>query len=369
MASYAPDGGWNEGPGYWNYATSYTVYLLAALDTALGTDFGLTKAAGLDQAGDFRLHFVGPSGEVFNYADAGAGAGEAECLFWLGRRYGKPLYYWQEHTLSKGKAFDLAWFQPGGTDPERGGVPLDALFNGVQVGFLRGSWSDPKAAWLAFKGGDNRANHSHLDLGCFVLDALGQRFFCDLGGDDYNLPGYFGGQRWNYYRLRTEGQNCLVIDGQNQNTAAKAPIVAFHTTPTYARAVVDLSAAYPMARRVQRGYALLGRRDVLLVDEIEADQPVAAVWGAHSAAQITVDGTKAVLERAGQRLHARLLSPAGATFAAGPALTTPPQRPLNGITKLTVALAEKATITRIAILLSPVPDAPTPDLTPLADWR
>ena len=29
---FAPDGGWAEGPGYWNYATSYNVYMLAALD-------------------------------------------------------------------------------------------------------------------------------------------------------------------------------------------------------------------------------------------------------------------------------------------------------------------------------------------------
>jgi hypothetical protein len=36
MAAFAPDGGCDEGPGYWNYATKYTVYYLAALDTALG---------------------------------------------------------------------------------------------------------------------------------------------------------------------------------------------------------------------------------------------------------------------------------------------------------------------------------------------
>ena len=369
LASYAPDGGWNEGPGYWNYATTYTVYLLSALDTALGTDFGLSKAPGLDQAGDFRLHFVGPSGETFNYADAGSGAGEAACLFWLGRRYAKPLYYWQEHTLSRGTAFDLAWFEPGGTDPEQGGVPLDAYCKGVGVGFLRGSWSDPNATWLAFKGGDNRANHSHLDLGCFVLDALGQRFFCDLGSDDYNMPGYFGAQRWTYYRLKTEGQNCLVIDGKNQLTSAKAPVLAFDSRPEAARGVVDLSAAYPMAKRAQRGYALLARRDVLLVDEIEAEQPVDVVWGAHTAATVTLDGARATLERGGKRLYAKLLSPAGAAFAASTPSLDPPQRPLRGITKLTVKLPDKVTDTRIAILVSPVADAATPEVRPLAEWR
>ena len=45
--SYDPDGAWPEGPGYWDYATRYTLYGLAALQTALGTDFGLAGSKSL----------------------------------------------------------------------------------------------------------------------------------------------------------------------------------------------------------------------------------------------------------------------------------------------------------------------------------
>ena len=85
--------------------------------------------------------------------------------------------------------------------------------------------------FVGFKGGDNKVNHSHLDLGTFVLDALGQAWALDLGSDDYNLPGYFGKQRWNYYRLRTEGHNTLTIEGENQNPEARAHLLAFHSDP------------------------------------------------------------------------------------------------------------------------------------------
>ena len=34
FASYGPDGGWDEGPGYWDYATQYAVFLCASLDSA-----------------------------------------------------------------------------------------------------------------------------------------------------------------------------------------------------------------------------------------------------------------------------------------------------------------------------------------------
>ena len=43
MPSYAPDGGWLEGPGYWNYATRYTVLYAAAAQTALGNGPGAER--------------------------------------------------------------------------------------------------------------------------------------------------------------------------------------------------------------------------------------------------------------------------------------------------------------------------------------
>jgi len=96
MRQYAPDGAWAEGPGYWNYATRYTVYLLAGLETALGTDFGLSRQPGFSVTGDFRLHVVGPTKQVFNFADGGSGAGIAAHMFWLASRFDKPLYAWHE---------------------------------------------------------------------------------------------------------------------------------------------------------------------------------------------------------------------------------------------------------------------------------
>jgi hypothetical protein len=46
MKNFAPDGAWGEGPGYWSYATHYNVAMLAALESALGTDYGLSAIAG-----------------------------------------------------------------------------------------------------------------------------------------------------------------------------------------------------------------------------------------------------------------------------------------------------------------------------------
>ncbi|MCC7493310.1 MAG: heparinase II/III family protein [Fimbriimonadaceae bacterium] len=368
LRSYAPDGGWDEGPGYWHYATRYTVYCLAALQTALGTDFGLSELPGLDQAGDFRMYFCGPTGVTFNYADAHAGTGESEELLWLAQRYQKPAYAWEQRRLGGRHALDLVWLQPPGSDPQAGGYPLDRTFRGVDVTFLRGDWLSREATWVAFKGGDNAANHSHLDLGSFVLEAGGQRFLDDPGPDNYNLPGYFGSQRWTYYRLMTVGQNTLLINGANQPPRAKAPTVAFGSTPQRAYGVVDLSAAYPLCREVRRGFALLDRRDVLVVDELTAAEPVTVEWGALTTATAVVDGRRVVLTKGAATLYGDILEPATATWEVTSAVQPPPQASNEGWSRLVARPAGPVERLRLVIRWSPSPEATTPAVGPLSEW-
>src|SRR5690606_35718369 len=104
----------------------------------------------------------------------------------------------------------------------------------------------------------NRVNHAHLDLGTFVLDAQGVRWAIDVGRGDYNLPGYFGGQRWSYFRINTHSHNAVLLDGQSQLPSARAEIVRFSADPDmqWAGTVIDLSQAWPQAEHVLRGVAL-----------------------------------------------------------------------------------------------------------------
>ena len=372
MHEYGPDGGWAEGPGYWSYATRYTVYLLAALQTALGTDGGLSKTPGFDKAGDFRFYFVGPTDLTFNYADASDKAGSPAEMFWLARRFDQPLYAWHERQCkSDGDPMNLLWFDPRGDGPKAAGLPLDRVFRGVNVAFLRSAWQDQDALFVAFKGGSNKANHSHLDLGTFVLDALGQRWALDLGGDDYNLPGYFGNKRWTYYRLMTESHNTLLISGENQNPRAKAPVVAFASANGVGSAVADLTAAYPKARSVQRGIRMEGARRIIIQDEVEADAPLEVLWGMLTFAKPAAQGPAVVLEQGGKRMYGRILAPAGATFDTVGANPPPPQRQQPDAKKLVVRLPEKVKSLRLVVVFSPDPAGAGPDASavkPLAEW-
>ena len=357
MSSYAPDGGWNEGPGYWHYATRYNAYFLAALDSALGTDFELSKLPGFDRAGHFRVYFSGPSNKTFNYADAGDGLGPAEEMFWLARRFKEPVYASDEHSqlarTGRGHALDLPWFVPDARSPADAKWPLNAMFKGVNVAFLRSAWNSSDTLFVGVKGGDNKANHSHLDLGTFVLDYGNVRFATDLGPDDYNLPAYFGAKRWTYYRLNTESHNVVAIDGANQDPKAEAPIVAFDARRGHVR--IDLTAAYPgKLTHWTRDVRLKTGKQVIIRDDISAARPVEAIWGMATEADVTLDGRVATLKKDGRILEARIQSPANSRFDV---LATQPPAPQNqngGTRKLVVRLPAKVTEARITVTFTKV---------------
>jgi hypothetical protein len=354
MASYAPDGGWAEGPGYWDYATRYTTYMLAALDSALGADFGLSNAKGFSDAGRFRIYFTGPTGLSFNYADSHPNVRSSACMFWLARRFSNPVYAWQEQDLLRGgkdgEPLDLVWYRTESTSPQAAAWPLEAYFSGVNVAFLRSAWQDPEATFVAVKGGDNAANHSHLDLGAFVLDANGVRWAVDLGSDDYNLPQYFGKLRWTYYRLRTESHNTVLIDGANQNTKANAPLRAGKNAAT-----IDLADANPDRLAAWTRTVALRGRNVTITDAIAArSEPVEALWGMVTPAEVELQGRAAELRSNGRRLAARIASPEDARFYIVSTRAPEPQNPNEGTRKLVVRLPAKVRATTIEVTLSPL---------------
>ncbi|HID23064.1 MAG TPA: DUF4962 domain-containing protein, partial [Planctomycetaceae bacterium] len=94
LGVYKPSGAYPEGPGYWQYGTSYTALTISAFRTALGHDFEISKTPGLDKTGLFRIHTIGPTGLYFNYADCGMNSRPAAAMFLLSQVFDRPLYAW-----------------------------------------------------------------------------------------------------------------------------------------------------------------------------------------------------------------------------------------------------------------------------------
>jgi hypothetical protein len=376
MNEFAPDGGIIEGPGYWGYATMYVGFCLAAARTAISDDLGLLASPGLAKTGMFRIHTIGPLDRTFNFADAGDGAAPAAQMFYFARVFETPGYAAHEREVIGERKhapdpFHLMWFTGGGSPRGHAVLPTAAYFRHVEVALMRSAWNDRNAAFVGFKGGDNGASHANLDLGDFVYDVDGVRWATELGPDDYNLPGYFGAKRWTYYRMRTEGQNTLTIDGENQAIKAKAKIVEFSAEKK--QAVADLTAAYPKAKHVTRAVQLMGRQ-LMIADDVQTDAPVEVVWHMHTTAAIKVDGSRATLTSGGKKLTARILGPSNARFDIAPADPEPAEKPNPPIRhgarlkeKLTVRLPEKVKDLQLVVLLAPEGEAPAAERPTFSD--
>jgi autotransporter-associated beta strand protein len=390
----ADAGAWYEGPGYWDYSTRYNTRMLAALESALGSDFGLGQTPGLSETGLFALYNTGPSKLSFNFADASAGMMRGAQLFWYARRYDLPLLAWYERTNASASPLDLLWYDTRGSDAASSAISTDLLYHGDTSAYaaqdvvsLRGSWSDPNTTFVGFKAGKMGEAHGCLDAGSFVLDALGQRWAYDLGGDDYSLTGYFGSQRWTYYRLRAEGHNTLVINpgsGADQKVGYTASVLRQETSADASLSVADLTPVYNGVSRAWRGVRLSRTDGSLLVeDEIEATTAADVWWFMHvkldaSQVAIAADGTSAILSQGGNRLWVKILPGSGGqlTLMDPTPLPTSPnptgQNANAGYKKLAIHL-ENVTSRRLAVLMVPLsagedPPNRLPAVTPLADW-
>ncbi|MBN1675018.1 MAG: heparinase II/III family protein [Kiritimatiellae bacterium] len=418
--SFAPDGGSSEGPGYLGGGMSDAVWLLASLETGLGTDFGLSSFPGFGSTGEFLLHITSPTGLYFAFGDTPVEVRRWPYLFWLARRFDRPDYAWYARE-GEGLSPRFGWFDGDrriwdalwyGKPVDAGMIaafPRDRYFRnaavrpvppdlahfrrGPELVALRGSWTDPRAAYVGLKASGGLIGHDQCDAGTFVLDALGQAWAEEQGNPGYATRrpkprrGYeYYGKKEDQPLYRTEGQNALLFNpdayvGQERN--ARCPILSFRSVPERAHAVADLTAAYTRdARRVLRGVALLDRKRVLVQDEFEAAKPSRVLWTMHTRAGIELvnGGAAAVLSKGDQRLHTRILAPEGATFEVlgpGPLPSSPPTdegtRIREDMRKLTIPLrnAERG---RIAVLFLPLEAgqeaAPgsQPPLTPLEAW-
>ena len=355
MSAYAPDGAGKEGAGYWAFGSQYNVMLLASLKSALGTDFGLGGIEGFKQSGDYQIYMSGAGRMSFDFGDCRHYALSTPQHFWMGRHYQIPGYSRFRYDALLGgddsSLWDLLWFDPAAADAALADLPLDRHFRGAECASMRDSWKDPSGFSIAMQGGSNRWTHRHYDLGSFILEAGGVRWIIDSGKESETYQGHVNKtRREDFYRVRAEGHNTLVIDpdeGPGQALDGMAVFNSFDSRPDRATAVLDLSRAYKdQASRVARTFELLRGKSLIVTDEVTCRKPVdiRSYFHTESEVELSRDKRKATLKQAGKSLEVSLLSPDGAAFEVLPAVPGPKspkpakQASNKGWSKLSVTL-------------------------------
>ena len=237
------DGTWSETNDYWYFGSTGHAELASSLLTATGSTFDLLDVnPGLKLSGLFHMYASGP-GSLFNYGDTGPNkyTATANPLLFYGDQYDMPQYQlFQRDQADAADPWSMFWYNPAVSGAFWDGLALDHFFDNStdQWASMRSSWTDENALFVAMKAGTLQGHQTHNDLDCgdFVVDALGSRWFGELGDGNYVAAGYFSSdaqdsERWLYYRKRTEGQNTILVGGDNQNVLA-APTVNFDSAGT-----------------------------------------------------------------------------------------------------------------------------------------
>lgn len=283
LNEYAPHGNYPEGYMYWAYGTSFQVMLLAALESALGTDQGLHEREGFLNTAEYMLYMVGPSGLCFNYADSYSNSTVNPALFWLANKQNDPSLLYNEMKLIQGggayarsfpedRLLPTALIYASKINRERVTAPTKKMWVGhgtTPVALIRTGWDHHADKYVGIKGGEAAAEHGHMDAGSFVFESEGERWAIDLGYQEYLSLESKGidlwnmgqnSQRWDVFRLGYQSHNVLSVDGKRHVVNGKADIVEVFDTDAKRGAVLDLTEVF-------HGQLQSARREVALINE------------------------------------------------------------------------------------------------------
>lgn len=336
---YDPDGGYPEGFGYWSYGTGFEVMLVAALQSALGTDAGIAAQESFMRSATFMTYMVAPSGKCYNFYDSGQGASCLPAKYWFARQMNDPsVVAVDEQFIRQGRVpsdrlLPIYMLFASGLDLSHSRLPAASTWvnHGLTPVFIyRGGWSDPDDTYFAIKGGRASSNHAHMDAGSFIYESDGVRWAVDLGSHDYNRLEQAGvdlwnmrqdSPRWEIFRLGVESHNTLTFNGHRHDVNGMAEIVEHHDNQRSKGVSIDLTAVFAAdAKNVVRTAELDKNDRLTITDRIANGAQAATVsWNMATEADAEIVDTNTILLRQdGKQLYLKLRTKADAEAVIRP---------------------------------------------------
>ena len=326
---YNPDGGYIIGYNFWDHGTGFEVMLVAALQSALGTDAGIAAHEGFMRTASFMNFVVAPSGKVYNYSDAKEQASMLPVKYWFARQTkDSSLVAIDEQMVKAGKVDDNRLLPAymvfaSSMDLSKPLMPKEDTWVGggeMPMYIYRSDWDSKEDTYLAVKGGRASSPHGHMDAGSFVYEADGVRWAVDLGEHDehtleqagvdmWNLKRDSG--RWDIFRFGPESHNTLIFNGQRHNVEEVAPLVETFNAARRHGAVVDLTSTFAgMAQSVKRTVELDKNNYLVVADHIVgSSQPSKVEWRMATNAEAEILSPNMIqLKQDGKTMYLRLRS-------------------------------------------------------------
>jgi len=322
LVEYGPDGVYPEGSTYWGYGTSFSVVTSAMLESAFGTDFGITDYPAFKKSAVYRVLMNTPSGWYYNFADCGDKRSEAGdvTLAWFAAKTGNKAFFEKERfliptadlgELSRASGAALVWMSQY---EEKSDVKIPTVWKGEgdnPIVIFTGGENNP-GYYFGGKGGRATTSHGNMDAGSFIFELDGVRWSIDPGNQSYNQIEQTGFnlwsncqdcQRWLLLTKNNFGHSTITVNDALFINDGFAPLKEFKEGAN-PEATFDLTAVYGAnLKNATRRFAKEDDRSILIEDHFTTTKTTQSiVWQMMTTADVEIVKGGAILRQDGKEL-------------------------------------------------------------------
>lgn len=257
---YPPDGGCDEGPGYWGAAAASLYDNIAMLNQATNNSFRYVyEDEKFRNMGRFIYRAQISEKYFLNFADADPQPGMAASMIY---RFGKDIrdedmmkfgaFYRETESGLPGvfhyfRIFYSLFMQDEYQHAAKGlPLPENVWLPDIQVMIARDKQGTTKGWFVAAKGGNNDESHNHNDIGNYIVYYDGRPLLIDVGRGTYTAK-TFSNSRYEIWYNCSDYHNVPTINGATQPPGPqfKAMNVSYQQGKNFTQFSLDIAKSYP----------------------------------------------------------------------------------------------------------------------------
>ncbi|MBQ4629722.1 MAG: discoidin domain-containing protein [Clostridia bacterium] len=316
-----PDSAWYEGPSYWNFVGPFFARMFACMKSGLGTWYGYEQIPCVVNTSDYQLYAQSNQGYfMVNDCSQGSSHDMEKYYFAIMKNDDGLKKLVLDLDKPKDSVFHCIWYDTS-LDHENtvaSSVSLDKFFRNQDQVIFRNTWEGNQELYTGMVVMPAYLTHGHMNSGTIALDALGERWITNQGGESY-LTGYFNnepdGERWKWHGTRAEANSCLVINPSGyggQYIYSEDVIDKFASGKGTSFAWADLTETYKdQVTSYKRGLMLTNnRRTVVLQDEMiltETSEVYSFINFHTSEFEISEDGKTVTVTKGNKKLRLNII--------------------------------------------------------------
>ena len=343
-----PDGGWAEGPGYWNAYIGMMQPMVLLLDN-IGVPF--KDRPFCRNNGWFGLYAVPVGARMKPFGDGHEGSvsrSNGNTLYRWSTLYRNPYWRWYAEQLDAGPGAapgQFSFYDPTVEARAPGDLPQARVFPDIGLAAMHSALADPpNNVYLLMRSSPYGAvSHSHASQNAIAIGAFGEALAISSGY--YQLYGspHHAGWTW-----ETRAHNSILVDGEGQvkrSSTSRGRITAFDDQDEYCYTVGDATEAYGGRLDMFLRRVLFLRPDTFVIcDELDSAGQSTFQWLLHARNEMALDeDAQTCLISAGDaRLLTQIAAPRGLALSQVEGFPVAPEREAADQFHLTAETTEPA---------------------------